>query len=52
MNIVVLGATGGIGAKLSLNLSEDNNLFLGSRDQQKFLNLKDEIKYNQINSKK
>tara|TARA_B100001029_G_scaffold174129_1_gene173869 strand:- start:469 stop:1209 length:741 start_codon:yes stop_codon:yes gene_type:complete len=52
MNIVVLGATGGIGAKLSLSLSEDNNLFLGSRDQQKFLNLKDEIKYNQINSKK
>lgn len=52
MNIVVLGAAGGIGAKLSLNLSEDNNLFLGYRDQQKFLNLKDEIKYNQINSKK
>ena len=52
MNIVVIGATGGIGSKLSLNLSEDNNLFLGSRDQQKFLNLKDEIKYNQINSKK
>jgi NAD(P)-dependent dehydrogenase (short-subunit alcohol dehydrogenase family) len=52
MNIVVLGATGGIGAKLSLSLSEDNNLFLGSRDQQKFLNLQDEIKYNQINSKK
>ena len=52
MNIVVLGATGGIGSKLSLNLSEDNNLFLGSRDQQKFQNLKDEIRYNQINSKK
>ena len=52
MNIVVLGATGGIGAKLSLSLSEDNNLFLGSRDQQKFQNLKDEIRYNQINSKK
>ena len=32
MNIVILGATGGIGSCLAENLSNDNNLFIGSRD--------------------
>ena len=52
MNIVLLGATGGIGRKLSLSLSGANNLFLGSREEGKFLELKNEIENSQINYKK
>ncbi len=52
MNIVLLGATGGIGRKLSLGLSGANNLFLGSREEGKFLELKNEIENSQINYKK
>lgn len=39
MNIVLLGATGGIGRCLSLNLSEKHNLFLGSRNKNEIINL-------------
>ena len=33
MNIIILGATGGIGKSLSHELSKNHNLFLGSRNQ-------------------
>ena len=32
MNIVIIGATGGIGKCLSVELSKNNSLFLGSRN--------------------
>ena len=32
MNIVIIGATGGIGKCLSVKLSKNNSLFLGSRN--------------------
>ena len=44
MNIVILGATGGIGSCLSKNLSIDHNLFLGSRQMDKVDSLVNEIK--------
>ena len=37
MNIVILGATGGIGSRLAENLSNDNNLFIGSRIKTKLI---------------
>ena len=43
MNIVILGATGGIGSCLSKELSLKNNLYLGYRDNVKFDNLKSTI---------
>jgi len=43
MNIVILGATGGIGSCLSKELSLKNNLYLGYRDKVKFDNLKSTI---------
>ena len=33
MNIILIGATGGIGKSLSYELSKKHNLFLGSRNQ-------------------
>ena len=46
MNIVVIGSTGGIGSCLISELSTSHNLYLGYRNNQKFLDLK-----NKINSK-
>ncbi len=43
MNIVILGATGGIGSCLAENLSNDNNLFIGSRDLNKVNHLVEKI---------
>ena len=51
MNIVLLGATGGIGRKLSSGLAEDNNLFFGSRELDKVVQLKSDIENNQVNFK-
>ena len=51
MNIVLLGATGGIGRKLSSGLAEDNNLFFGSRELDKVVHLKSDIENNQVNFK-
>tara|TARA_B100001113_G_scaffold232462_1_gene190978 strand:+ start:174 stop:902 length:729 start_codon:yes stop_codon:yes gene_type:complete len=39
MNVVIFGATGGIGKCLSAELAKDNNLFLGSRNKDKIENL-------------
>ena len=46
MNIVIIGAAGGIGSALSNHFSENHNLFLGSRDEVKLSNLKDSINSN------
>tara|TARA_X000001036_G_scaffold345639_1_gene325451 strand:- start:2000 stop:2728 length:729 start_codon:yes stop_codon:yes gene_type:complete len=46
MNIVLLGATGGIGSSLSNHLSEKNNLFLGSRREQELSSLVNKIETN------
>ena len=43
MNIVILGATGGIGSCLAENLSSNNNLFIGSRDLNKVNSLIEKI---------
>ena len=43
MNIVILGATGGIGSCLSKELSLKNNLFIGYRDNEKYDHLKSTI---------
>ena len=43
MNIVIIGAAGGIGSTLSNHFSKNHNLFLGSRDETNLLNLKDNI---------
>lgn len=43
MNIVIIGAAGGIGSALSDHFSENHNLFLGSRDETKLSKLKDSI---------
>ena len=43
MNIVILGATGGIGSCLVEYLSNDNNLFIGSRDLNKVNHLAEKI---------
>ena len=43
MNIVIIGAAGGIGSTLCSHFSEQHNLFLGSRDETKLSNLKDNI---------
>ena len=44
MNIVILGATGGIGSELSKALAAKNNLFLGAQNIDKLNNLKIELK--------
>ena len=44
MNIVVIGSTGGIGSCLTSELSISHNLYLGYRNNQKFLDLKNKIK--------
>lgn len=46
MNIVIFGATGGIGKCLSLELAKNNNLFLGSQDNLKVQNLISDINEN------
>ena len=43
MNIVILGATGGIGSCLSKELSLKNNLFIGYRDNEKYDHLKSTV---------
>ena len=48
MNIVILGATGGIGKCLSHELIKKNNLFLGSRKGEKLDELLSEFKSNSI----
>ena len=46
MNIVIIGAAGGIGSALCNHFSENHNLFMGSRDEVKLSNLKDSIASN------
>ena len=46
MNIVLLGATGGIGKCLSYDLVRDNNLFIGSRDLNQIDDLMLDINFN------
>lgn len=48
MNIVILGATGGIGKCLSHELIKKNNLFLGARKKEKIDELLSEFKSNSI----
>ncbi len=43
MNIIIIGAAGGIGSTLSNHFAEKHNLFLGSRDEAKLSDLKDKI---------
>ncbi len=43
MNIVVIGSTGGIGSCLTNELSTSHNLYLGYRNNQKYLDLKNKI---------
>ena len=43
MNIVIFGATGGIGKCLSFDLINNHNLYLGSRDSDKVENLLSDI---------
>jgi len=40
LNIIIFGSTGGIGSCLSKELSNSHNLYLGFRDNYKFLDLK------------
>jgi len=46
MNIVIIGAAGGIGSALCNHFSENHNIFMGSRDETKLSKLKDSIHSN------
>ena len=46
MNIVIFGATGGIGKCLSFDLINNHNLYIGSRDSNKVDNLLSDITHN------
>ena len=50
MNIVLLGATGGIGKCLSLDLSSSHSLFIGSRNMIQVDKLVNDIKSENVNS--
>ena len=49
MNIVILGATGGIGSQIANKLAPHNNLFMGGRNIDKLYSLKDKIRANTTN---